>query len=205
MLGSCDMRASLPRIKAKTRIAVGAEDYATPVAMAQSMQAAIPGATLEVVPGVRHLTPLECPDKIAGILALAVRSHQLTLPPAGALLFGIVGSLLAIAAFSQAAVLLSLRCQTVRAASQRLLYGMLAVGFVPWLVIRKIVPGWGSALSAWAARNGAAAVSAACLVILLAAFCGLAIAARRVFRRDRIPLSRSCKRSKRRSKRVRAR
>jgi 3-oxoadipate enol-lactonase len=74
MLGSCDMRAALPRIKTKARIAVGAEDYATPVAMAQAMVAAIPGATLEIIPGVRHLTPLECPDKIARILAtLAVR------------------------------------------------------------------------------------------------------------------------------------
>jgi 3-oxoadipate enol-lactonase len=69
MLGSCDMRAALPRITAKTRIAVGAEDYATPIAMAQAMAAAIPGATLDVIPGVRHLTPLECPDKIARILA----------------------------------------------------------------------------------------------------------------------------------------
>jgi 3-oxoadipate enol-lactonase len=69
MLGRCDMRAALPRIKAETRIAVGAEDYATPIAMAQAMAAAIPGAMLEVIPGARHLTPLECPDKIARILA----------------------------------------------------------------------------------------------------------------------------------------
>jgi 3-oxoadipate enol-lactonase len=72
MLGSCDMRAALPRINAKTRIAVGAEDYATPIAMAEAMAAAIPGATFEVIPGVRHLTPLECPDKIARVLASLV-------------------------------------------------------------------------------------------------------------------------------------
>jgi 3-oxoadipate enol-lactonase len=68
MLGRCDKRAALPRIAVPTRILVGAEDYATPVAMAEAMQAAIPGATLDVIPAVRHLTPLECPDLVAAAL-----------------------------------------------------------------------------------------------------------------------------------------
>jgi 3-oxoadipate enol-lactonase len=76
MLGRCDKRDALPHIKVPTRIMVGAEDYATPVAMAEATQAAIPKATLEVIPGVRHLTPLECPDIVAhslrGILVQAV-------------------------------------------------------------------------------------------------------------------------------------
>jgi 3-oxoadipate enol-lactonase len=62
MLGRCDMRSALPKIRAKTTIMVGEEDYATP----------IPNAPFEVVPGVRHLTPLECPDKVASVLGALV-------------------------------------------------------------------------------------------------------------------------------------
>jgi pimeloyl-ACP methyl ester carboxylesterase len=49
-------------------IAVGEEDYATPVAMAQQLHEAIPHSTMEVIPGGRHLTPIEVPDRIAQIL-----------------------------------------------------------------------------------------------------------------------------------------
>lgn len=65
MLGRCDKRAALSQIKTPTCILVGEEDYATPVAMAEALKAGIPGATLEVLPGMRHLTPLECPDVVA--------------------------------------------------------------------------------------------------------------------------------------------
>jgi 3-oxoadipate enol-lactonase len=65
MLGAVDKRDALPHFAFPTRIVVGAEDYATPVAMAEAMRDAIPGATLRVIDGVRHFTPLECPDQIA--------------------------------------------------------------------------------------------------------------------------------------------
>jgi 3-oxoadipate enol-lactonase len=65
MLGAFDKRAALPRFTFPTRIVVGAEDYATPVAMAEAMRDTIPGASLRVIDGVRHFTPLECPEKIA--------------------------------------------------------------------------------------------------------------------------------------------
>jgi 3-oxoadipate enol-lactonase len=65
MLGAVDKRDALPRFKFPTRIVVGAEDYATPIAMAEAMRDAIPGATLRVVDTVRHFTPLETPDLIA--------------------------------------------------------------------------------------------------------------------------------------------
>jgi 3-oxoadipate enol-lactonase len=68
MLGRCDMRDALVGIDVPTRIVVGAEDYATPVAMAQSLRQAIAGARLEVIAGARHLTPLECPEVIASAL-----------------------------------------------------------------------------------------------------------------------------------------
>jgi 3-oxoadipate enol-lactonase len=72
MLGRFDQRAALPRIAAPTRIMVGSEDYATPLAMAEAMRDAIPGATLKVIEGAAHLTPLERPEDIAhGLLELA--------------------------------------------------------------------------------------------------------------------------------------
>lgn len=68
MLGRVDLRAALPELRAPTRVLVGEEDYATPVAMAEALAEAIPGATLEVIPGARHMTPLETPDVIAAML-----------------------------------------------------------------------------------------------------------------------------------------
>jgi 3-oxoadipate enol-lactonase len=68
MLGACDLRAGLASIKAPTAIVVGEEDYATPPAMAQAMQTAIAGSTLTVLPGARHLTPLERPEEVAAEL-----------------------------------------------------------------------------------------------------------------------------------------
>ncbi|MGF7159363.1 3-oxoadipate enol-lactonase [Rhodoligotrophos appendicifer] len=68
MLGACDKRATLPQIRVPVRILVGEEDYATPVAMAEAMKAAIPTAQLHILPSKRHLTPLEAPDSVAGEL-----------------------------------------------------------------------------------------------------------------------------------------
>lgn len=69
MLGACDLRSAMPGFTMPTRIVVGEEDYATPVAMAEAMRQSIPGAGLTVVPGARHFTPLEVPDAIAEQLA----------------------------------------------------------------------------------------------------------------------------------------
>jgi 3-oxoadipate enol-lactonase len=67
MLGAADLRV-LPSFAFPTRIVVGAEDYATPVAMAEATRDLIPGATLTVLDKVRHLTPLEAPDLVAAQL-----------------------------------------------------------------------------------------------------------------------------------------
>ena len=64
MLGACDLTAALPRLTMPTRIVVGEEDYATPLAMAQALHRGIAGSTLTVIENARHLTPLECPDRI---------------------------------------------------------------------------------------------------------------------------------------------
>jgi 3-oxoadipate enol-lactonase len=68
MLGACDLRAGLASLEVPTAIVVGEEDYATPVAMAEAMHTAIAASTLTVLPGARHLTPLERPDQIAAEL-----------------------------------------------------------------------------------------------------------------------------------------
>jgi len=68
MLGACNVTAALPRLKMPTRIVVGDEDYATPVAMSETLHRGIAGSTLTVIKNARHLTPLECPERIAAEL-----------------------------------------------------------------------------------------------------------------------------------------
>jgi 3-oxoadipate enol-lactonase len=72
MLGAVDKTAALAGIRCPTRILVGAEDYATPVAMATAMRDGMPDATLRVIDGVRHFTPLECPAVIVDELHLLI-------------------------------------------------------------------------------------------------------------------------------------
>ena len=69
MLGSADLRAHLGGLSMPVAIFVGEEDYATPVAMAEQIHAAIPHSSLTVIKGARHLTPLEVPAVIAQGLA----------------------------------------------------------------------------------------------------------------------------------------
>jgi len=65
MLGSCDLRAALSRLAMPAAVIVGEEDYATPIAMAEALHRGIAGSTLTILPGARHLTPLEQPAIIA--------------------------------------------------------------------------------------------------------------------------------------------
>ncbi|MCC1494556.1 alpha/beta fold hydrolase [Cognatishimia sp. F0-27] len=68
MLGRADMRAALGSFQCPVAVMVGEEDYATPIAMAEALVAAVPDASLTIVPGARHLTPLEVPDTVAEII-----------------------------------------------------------------------------------------------------------------------------------------
>ncbi|MDB5508756.1 MAG: alpha/beta hydrolase [Hyphomicrobiales bacterium] len=68
MLGAADLRPGLSKINTPTRIIVGDEDYATPIPMAQTMHDGIAGSTMQIVPGARHLSPLEIPDIVAAEL-----------------------------------------------------------------------------------------------------------------------------------------
>jgi 3-oxoadipate enol-lactonase len=73
MLGNVDLRSMLPRLRMPVAVIVGEEDYATPVAMAQQLHESIRGSTLTILPGGRHLTPVECPDQIAAQLLALLR------------------------------------------------------------------------------------------------------------------------------------
>ena len=78
MLGDGDLRAGLASIKVPTAIAVGEEDYATPVAMAEALHQIIPGSTLTVLPGGRHITPTEKPQDIAARIREVIARNKST-------------------------------------------------------------------------------------------------------------------------------
>ena len=61
-LGGLDATDAIKAITAPTLVLVGEEDYATPVAMAQEVAVAVPGARLVVRPGIRHLSLIEDPE-----------------------------------------------------------------------------------------------------------------------------------------------
>ena len=68
MMGELDLRSSLGSFRMPVSVVVGEEDYATPVAMSQAIHSAVPGSSLQVIKGGRHLTPIQCPQEISGFL-----------------------------------------------------------------------------------------------------------------------------------------
>ena len=64
----------LTEVSAPTAVIWGANDPFLSLKLGRRLAAAIPGATLEVVPGVRHFTPEDAPRPVAdGIAALLTR------------------------------------------------------------------------------------------------------------------------------------
>lgn len=74
-----DRRADLARIAVPTLLIAGDEDTNAPLKTMTRMAEAIPGARLEVLRGIGHLAPLECPDRYADI----VRRFLAELPAEG--------------------------------------------------------------------------------------------------------------------------
>ena len=68
LLGDADLRPYLHGVRVPVSITVGEEDYATPMDMSRRLHEAIPRSTLTVLPGARHLTPVECPDQVSAQL-----------------------------------------------------------------------------------------------------------------------------------------
>jgi pimeloyl-ACP methyl ester carboxylesterase len=68
IMGRADSRPLLPNICCPTLVLVGAQDEATPPALAQEMAAAISGSRLVAVPGCGHLSTLEKPEPVTRAL-----------------------------------------------------------------------------------------------------------------------------------------
>jgi 3-oxoadipate enol-lactonase len=63
-----DRRADLASIGVPTLLIAGEEDTNAPLKTMTRMAEAIPGARLEVLSGIGHLAPLECPDRFADVV-----------------------------------------------------------------------------------------------------------------------------------------
>lgn len=73
MLGAADERAVIRNFSGPAIVAVGEEDYATPLSMAKELAAAIPASSLRVIESARHFTPFEQPGVIAGFIRELLR------------------------------------------------------------------------------------------------------------------------------------
>jgi pimeloyl-ACP methyl ester carboxylesterase len=58
----------LPRIAVPTLIIVGREDVITPPSDAETMRAGINGSEMAIIPDAGHLTPMEQPDVVNGVI-----------------------------------------------------------------------------------------------------------------------------------------
>ena len=67
-LGRFDAREGLSSIDCPTLILVGSEDPATPPAMAEYLHQNIANSELQVLPGLRHMTPVEAPDEVGELI-----------------------------------------------------------------------------------------------------------------------------------------
>jgi pimeloyl-ACP methyl ester carboxylesterase len=63
-----DSRPTLPTIDVPVLVLVGEEDRLTPPSDSEAMVAALPNARFSRIPDAGHLTPLERPDAVAGLL-----------------------------------------------------------------------------------------------------------------------------------------
>lgn len=68
VMGRPDFRAALPNISCPTLLVCGREDVLTPLAFHQEMLAAIPQARLEIIEQCGHLSTLERPEAVNGLL-----------------------------------------------------------------------------------------------------------------------------------------
>ena len=68
ILGRVDSRPSLPAIRCKTMVLVGADDALTPPPAAREMASLISGAALVEIPDCGHMAPMEQPDVVTRAL-----------------------------------------------------------------------------------------------------------------------------------------
>lgn len=68
LIGRADMRPALSAISCPTLVLAGRQDARTPPELQEEMAAAIPDATLVLLPGCGHLSTLERPADVTGAL-----------------------------------------------------------------------------------------------------------------------------------------
>ena len=68
VMGRADSRALLPTITCPTLLVCGRDDKVTPPRFSEEIAAAVPGAVLELLDQVGHLSPMEAPDRITDLL-----------------------------------------------------------------------------------------------------------------------------------------
>jgi 3-oxoadipate enol-lactonase len=62
-LASLDLRSALAGVRIPVLAVVGEQDEATPAAMSRELVAALPNATLTILPGLAHVPQLQAPDR----------------------------------------------------------------------------------------------------------------------------------------------
>ena len=68
MLGAADERETIAKYQGPTVVALGEQDQATPLAMANDLVSRIKGSSLHVIRGAKHFTPIEAPEEVASCI-----------------------------------------------------------------------------------------------------------------------------------------
>ena len=70
-----DVTAQLGHITVPTLVLCGENDPSTPLPLSQALAAGIPGAQLEVLPGLNHLPTFEAPERVSGVVEKFLQVH----------------------------------------------------------------------------------------------------------------------------------
>lgn len=70
-----DLRAVLPQVDVPTLLVYGDKDARAPLTVAEDLNAAIPGSTLVVLPGIGHVCCVEAPDGFNAVVRSFLLAH----------------------------------------------------------------------------------------------------------------------------------
>jgi 3-oxoadipate enol-lactonase len=74
MLGRADERTHIENYKGVAVLALGENDFATPLTMAEEIRKLMPQVKVSVIPSARHFTPFEVPQEIAARIDLVIEA-----------------------------------------------------------------------------------------------------------------------------------
>jgi 3-oxoadipate enol-lactonase/4-carboxymuconolactone decarboxylase len=84
VLATADLSRTTPQLRVPALVIVGELDPSTPVAAAEALRDAIPGAGLVVIPGALHVPSLEFPDAVTAAIRAFLTPGDLDLAATGA-------------------------------------------------------------------------------------------------------------------------